>query len=142
MTREAFSSVSDRITVSDYEIKGECRSYTALTLAHFAGADVRLCFLLGTDMFLSLDTWFRARDIFTLAEIALIRRDNTDEEAIFIKKAEYEQAYGARIHLIDAPVHEISSTDLRRRIAAGEDTEGLLPPKIVDYIRRNRLYTE
>ncbi|MBQ4576074.1 MAG: nicotinate (nicotinamide) nucleotide adenylyltransferase [Clostridia bacterium] len=142
MTREAFASVSDRIVVSDYEIRGGSCSYTALTMAHFSGADVKLCFLCGTDMFLTLDTWFRAEDIFTLAEIALIRRENADDEAILIKKAEYEQVYGAKIHLIDAPVYEISSTELRRKIADGEDTESLILPEIADYIRRNRLYTE
>ncbi len=142
MTRAAFLPVSDRIIVSDYEIKGEGHSYTALTLAHFAGADTQLCFLCGTDMFLTLDTWFRAKDIFTLSEIALVRRESAEGEALFAKKREYEEVYAARIHLIDAPVLEISSTELRKKIADGEDTGDLLSENTVAYIRNNRLYAE
>lgn len=142
MTRDAFSTVDARIVVSDYEIRCGGRSYTALTLAHFAGADTSLCFLCGSDMFLTLDSWFRAVDIFALAEIAVVRRERTEDESILAKKRMYEEIYGAKVHLIDAPVLELSSTELRRKIADGEDTGELLLPCTIDYIKKNRLYTE
>lgn len=141
MAREAFAAVSSRIVVSDYEIQGECRSYTAMTLAHFSGEDRMLCFLCGTDMFLTLDHWFRAKDIFALSEIALIRRENSEERAIHEKKREYEERYAAKIHLIDAPVLALSSTELREKLATGEETDEFLLPCTATYIRKNGLYT-
>ena len=46
----------------------------------------------------------------------------------------------AKVHFVDAPLLEISSSDIRQRIACGGDVSAMLPPAVLDYIRRHHLY--
>ena len=74
MTRLAFADLP-RTEVSDWEMTRSGKSYTVLTLEHFSAPDRQLVLLVGTDMFLTLDRWYRAEDIFALAEIVCVRRE-------------------------------------------------------------------
>ena len=48
--------------------------------------------------------------------------------------------YGAQVHLVPASGPDISSTEIRRRVARGQSTEGLLPGAVRAYIDRENLY--
>ena len=64
------------IFLSDYEILRADTSYTVNTLRHFAALYANpLIFLCGADMFVTLDRWYLAEEIFKLASIAYIPRD-------------------------------------------------------------------
>jgi nicotinate-nucleotide adenylyltransferase len=41
---------------------------------------------------------------------------------------------------VDAETPDVSSTDIRRRVGAGEPIDGLVPSSVADHIRRHRLY--
>lgn len=142
MARIAFSDSDPKIEVSDFEIKREGKSYTVFTLEHFAPGN-ELYMLVGTDMFLTLDEWYRAPDIFGLADIVLKRReDESDSGGLILRKTdEYKTRFGARIHMIDEPALEISSTRLRELLRSGEPTDGLIPESVMEYIRENHLYS-
>lgn len=142
MARIAFADSDPRIEVSDFEIRREGKSYTIYTLEHFAPGN-ELFMLVGTDMFLTLDEWYRAPDIFKLADIVLKRReaDRTSDRLISDRKYEYNTRFGARIHVIDVPALEISSTRLRELLCAGEPTGSLIPDGVLKYIRKNHLYS-
>ena len=146
MTRLAFCETpaykSGKLSVSDYEMTREGKSYTVYTLEHFSSPDRELYMLVGTDMFLSLHRWYRAQDIFRLTNIALMRRENEDANtaAIAEKKRDYTERFGARIFELDEPVTEISSTELRRRISDGSEREELIP-SVVEIISTKRIYT-
>ena len=142
MARLAFKDADARLSVSDFEIRREGKSYTIYTLENFAAPDTTLYLLVGTDMFLTLEKWFRAADIFRLAEIVLMRRETdavmTGQLAATAER--YRTQFGARIHEIDEPPVVVSSTELRERLTSGASTEGLLPEAVAAYIRENRLY--
>lgn len=146
MCRMAFSSyeayTDGRIEVSDFEVSREGKSFTVYTLEHFRSAAERLYLLVGTDMFLTLSKWFRAEDIFKLADVVLMRREDDAVNIPLIRaaRAEYESRFGACIHEIDEPPTVISSTELRERLEAGTSTGELIPPAVEEYIRENGLY--
>lgn len=146
MTRLAFSECeaykSGRLEVSDFEIKREGRSYTVYTLEHFFEPWRELYLLMGTDMFLSLDRWYRAEDIFALADIVLMRRERDDGNTVIIEKKmrEYRERYSARLHTVGEEPIVISSTELREGIDAGTVPDGLIPESVARYIRENNLY--
>lgn len=143
MCRLAFGGETRKIEVSDHEIKQGGKSYTYLTLKHYAAPDRDLTFLVGTDMFLSLDRWRQPEEIFSLARIALIRREASDgklEKSIYEAKERYRVRYNADIADIKCPAVEISSTEVRMLAAEGRDISGLVPDAVRDYIVRNRLY--
>jgi nicotinate-nucleotide adenylyltransferase len=139
MCRLAFADLP--VTVSDREIRRGGTSYTALTLNELKKDDVTLIFLCGTDMFMSMDTWYRHEEIFALAEIVYATReeDGHMQAALGEKAAHYKEKYGATVRPLTSAVVEISSTELRKAIEAGEDTP-FLSPQVKEYIRKWRLY--
>ncbi len=141
MAKRAFEGCDERIVISDFEISRGGKSYTINTLEHFAPGN-ELFLLVGSDMFLTLDEWRRAEEIFALADIVLKRRENDPETDILIKRKtdEYRSRFGARIHFIAAPALEVSSTELRERITARGADDVLLPCGVCEYIREKGLY--
>lgn len=141
MCRLAFSHIP-HTEVSDMEFHREGKSYTVLTLRELSREGRRLVMLVGTDMFLTLASWYCSEEIFRLADIAVIRRETDGEalRAIEAKAKEYRDAFDARVIFIDEPPFAVSSTEVRRRLLGGDDTEGLLSPEVANYIKERRLY--
>ncbi len=143
MCRAAFGDI-DKAYVSDYEIEKGGVSYTVHTLEHltseFENADIFL--LCGTDMFLTLNSWFRAERIFSLAKIVCIPRYSENIDFLNVKKREYEDEFGAEISIIGSDPFEVSSTEIRCLITEGGDLSEYLPSGVIEIIRREKLYNE
>lgn len=142
MCKLAFADVKGA-EVSDIEIKRGGKSYTALTLAELSSDENELYFLCGTDMFLTLGEWYKPEEIFKLATICFVRRENDKENDLEIQRRteEYINRFSARIIQISAPVTEISSSELR--LAIKEEDERLvelLPSSVLKYIKERGLY--
>ncbi len=140
MCRLAFSSIPS-VEISDMEIKRGGKSYTADTLTELSRTDRELYFLCGTDMFLTMDSWYQPKTIFNLATICYIRRENdVEKEAeILLKREYYEKTYSAKIIFIDSSVIELSSTLVRDAIS-NATADSLLHPAVLDYINERGLY--
>ena len=129
------------IEVSDLEVNREGPSYTWETIQHLKEMYPEACLILfmGTDMFLSIDSWKNPEFILENATLGVFYRGNKGEsQAIEAKKAELE-AQGAKVELVQNVVIPISSTQMRRLLAfrcAG----AFLPEGVLDYIREHRLY--
>lgn len=129
------------IEVSDLEVNREGPSYTWETIQHLEKMYPEACLILfmGTDMFLSIDSWKNPEFILENATLGVFYRGNKGEsQAIEAKKAELE-AQGAKVELVQNVVIPISSTQMRRLLAfrcAG----AFLPEGVLDYIREHRLY--
>lgn len=145
MCRLAFS-FDPRIRVSDMEIRRGGKSYTVDTLTELVAPDVKLLLLCGTDMFLTLDTWYRVEDIFAMAEIVWQRRedekDQKTEEKIEQKVFEYKKRFGATIRELRLPPRSLSSTVCRERIADDDFSRENLPSAVREYIEKWHLYQQ
>lgn len=141
MTRLAFKSVRGA-RVSDMEIVRGGRSYTAITLSELSSPDRELYFLCGTDMFLTLDSWYKPEVIFSLATICYVRRENDKENDKRISELTeyYKKRYSAKIISVSVDVTELSSSELRQKIKSGTNVNGLLPENVNNYIQKRGLY--
>ena len=141
MCRRAFSDV-EGVIVSDIEIKRHGESYSIDTLREMSDGDRRLFMLCGTDMMLTLGEWHDADEIFKLCYPVYIRRENdrTLDAKIIEKNTEYFEKYGKYVIKLDSPVIEISSSDLRNRIKAGEDVSEYIDQSVLKYINEKGLY--
>ena len=129
------------LEVCDLEMRRQGRSYTYETVVQLREAyrDAELTLLMGTDMFLSFDSWRKPESILQNAALAVMcRGDKGEREAIEAQKAKLE-AMGAKIYVLKNPVVAISSSDLRRLIAFGCAGE-FLDEAVADFIREHGLY--
>lgn len=146
MTRLAVEQMGldGKAEVLDMELSRAGKSYTSDTLAELKERypDDELWLLMGTDMFLTLQAWHAPEEILSLAGIAAFGRTEADTEELFSVQRDYlYKTYPqARIFTLTIPgVIDVSSTELRQKLAAGEGG-ALLPPAVYGYILRQGLY--
>lgn len=123
LTRLAFSDLPG-FEVLDLELRREGKSYTADTLrelkAQYPKDDLFL--MMGTDMFLSFQDWYRPAEIAECARLVCFSRYDADEKnrAALEKQAlALEQAFGQKPVLLQNDCFDISSTEVRRLVFFG-----------------------
>ncbi len=140
MLRIAAAAMDDA-EVDDLELRWQGPSYTYLTILElkqrYPGA--QLFFIMGTDMFLTFETW-RNPDIITAnAALAVLYRGEKGEKAAIRETKQRLEEKGVEVHLIENDVTAISSTQLRRMLAF-QCAAPFLPQGVGDYIREHGLY--
>ena len=136
--------IGGKVKVLDMELRRAGKSYTADTLAELKrqNPDHDFWLLMGTDMFLTLQTWRAPEEILRLAGIAAFGRTETDSEELFAIQRDYlmKNYPGCRIFTLTIPgVIDVSSTEIRAALAKGEGGT-LLAPAVYGYILREGLY--
>ena len=98
-----------------------------------------LILLLGADSLRGLTTWRRPADLMRAChEIGVMRRPGE-----IIQLSTLEAALPGltkKTRFVEAPLLQISSREIRRRIAEGLEFRYFLPPAVYDYIQEHRLY--
>lgn len=127
----------ENVSVSDIELKSGGRSYTIHTLLKLKTLFPEAAFtlIMGADMLLSFDQWYRWRDILALASLAAAARSDGEYESL----VEKGKALG-RTQVVRLTPFPVSSTQVREKLAAGEDVSGLLPHRVLSYILKKGLY--
>jgi nicotinate-nucleotide adenylyltransferase len=127
-----------RLAVSRIEIDRRGPTYTVDTLESLRSffGDIDLFFIAGGDAILELGTWHRVEDLADLAEVVAVTRPGSDI-------GEFHPAEGwPRVRHLEIPGIEISSTDIRARVAEGRPIDYLVPAAVARYIRDRALYTD
>jgi nicotinate-nucleotide adenylyltransferase len=126
-----------RWAIDSRELRPQATGYTVDTLAALRaelGTGTPLVLLIGSDQYEKLAGWHRWRELFSLARVAVVARPGWAPEA----SAEVRSA--GRVLWVEMAPLEISSTEIRARIARGVDVSGMLPPAVLEYISTHRLY--
>ncbi|PJF40535.1 MAG: nicotinate-nucleotide adenylyltransferase [Chloroflexi bacterium] len=97
-----------------------------------------LFFIMGGDSLYDLPTWHQPEKIIEICQLAIIRRpfseiDATMHDAII-------PGLSQRLVIIDAPLLEISSTQIVHRLSQGKSVRYLVPEAVLDYIAAHNLY--
>ncbi len=105
----------DCAEISDMEILREGKSYTAETVAKLREeyGETELSLVVGTDMFLSFETWYNFPYLFEQCELLVMPREEDDIYELNRRREEYERKYGARIRILDRVPLPMSSTEIR-----------------------------
>ncbi|HEY5170715.1 MAG TPA: nicotinate-nucleotide adenylyltransferase [Acidimicrobiia bacterium] len=128
----------DGIEVSRLEIDRAGPTYTIDTVeALRAEAPSRDLFLIvGRDVAASVETWYRADALRAAVTLAIV-----DREDVAPPVALPSAPPGWRRASVHMPRLDVSSSELRRRIAAGESIDFLVPPPAARVLRARGLYT-
>lgn len=128
--------------ISDIELKREGYSYTVDTIKAFReiyGKETEFFFIAGTDTIHELPTW---KYIWELLELCnFVGATRPDGSAIIDSVIEFFGELGKkRIHRLDTPELEISSTDLRLRLKEHRSVRYMMPRSVIQYIIDNNIY--
>jgi nicotinate-nucleotide adenylyltransferase len=136
----------DAMVVSELELQREGPSYTSVTLERLHADGLQpsqLYFILGADAFAEIATWHAYPKLLELSNFAVISRPGfrSPDSGSAVPDTHSPGARGATgIYFVDAVTPDVSSTDIRRRVASGESIDGLVPHSVADHILRHRLY--
>jgi len=134
-----------KIKPSDIEFKLPQPSYTVITLAHLQEKypNHEFSLIMGEDNLKTLHKWRNYEVILENHDIYVYPRleaKGRTGEAISDEPENVELKSHPKIHVIDAPIVEISSTFIRNSIKEGKNIQPLLPPKVWEYIDHNNFY--
>ena len=123
----------DGLAASAIEIERGGDSYTADTIAELrSGAPgLAVSVIVGSDAAAAMTTWTRAEEVRATATLVVVDRPGA---------AAPDVPAGWTFERVDIPRLDISSTDIRRRVAAGEPIDGLVPPGVRSVISARGLY--
>lgn len=143
------------LEVSDLELCAPGTSYTSDTLERLHGLGLepsQIFFITGADAFAEIETWHRYPDVLEMAHFAVVSRPGHDPLDVTSRipalAGRTLEAAGLpadpgrlSIFLVNAPTADVSSTEIRRRLGAGQSIAGLVPDAVQSHIRRHRLYS-
>ncbi|MCB2214478.1 nicotinate-nucleotide adenylyltransferase [Desulfofustis glycolicus] len=157
MVRRAISPLP-RCAISKQEAFPGRPSYTIDTLLSLRAdshGETTYVFIIGGDAFLEIETWHRWSELLASTDfIVAVRRGSSLEELIdvldyhgFCPQPETEPGHyrgreGNSVRVLTAPIDDISSTDIRCRIAENKPWQHLVPLPVAEYIDEQRLYRQ
>jgi len=98
---------------------------------------VEILFVTGADAILELPKWHQPDAILSESQVVAARRPGFDLQRM---SAVLGPQRTSKIKLLDMPMMDISSTDIRQRVSQGRSIRYLTPPAVIDYIKGHNLY--
>ena len=161
MLRLALASHPD-FDLSEVELKRKGPSYTVDTLRQIKNErpDPEYFLIMGQDSFEGLETWKDARKLLEECHLIVAHRPGGSREfsqsvqhllqclgVSYQPAPSYEgvtcwrnPATQTTLQFFNMPPMQVSSSEVRKKIAAGEEIRNLLPPEVENYIIKNQLY--
>lgn len=140
MARLAISTVQPPplFTADDLELRRAGPSYTIDTVTELLGRGwPEVWWLVGADMLNYLPKWHRAEELVAKCHFLILQRPGVSLNWDALPN---EMVSRLKDNVVPAPLVDISSTEIRRRVRAGEPINGMTPEAVIDYIAQNNLY--
>jgi len=131
--------------VSDYELKKSQPSYTLQTVRQFQAdyeSNTLICWLVGADSVDDLPHWYGIKELIDECNLCVMFRAGVDRPDF----SKFKDVWGpGRVeklqkNVVPTPLINISSTEIRRRLAGGGDVSDMVCPAVAEYIRKQGLY--
>jgi nicotinate-nucleotide adenylyltransferase len=136
---------NEKFEASDFELNKPAPSYTLQTVRKFQAdyeGDCSIYWLVGADGVNDLQYWHAIEELIDTCNLCTMYRAGCEPPDY----AKFESIWGSsrveklQRNIIQTPLVDVSSTEIRKRLAAGEDVAGMLHDGVADYIRRHALY--
>ena len=104
----------------------------------------QIFFITGADAFAEIATWSRYPAVLDLANFVVVSRPGITLDSLRERvPSAFRDRPSAhtRVILVEAHTPDISSTDIRRRVRAGDSLSGFVPDQVARYIAAHRLYS-
>ena len=129
-------------SIDKREVQASDISYTYKTLEkmHLESPNDSFYFIMGADSLLYFDKWAKPEEILKYATVLAAARDAVEVSEIKEKIQMITSKLGGNMDYIKTPAFNVSSQEIRSRIAANESIRYLVPDDVRTYITDNRLY--
>jgi nicotinate-nucleotide adenylyltransferase len=122
---------------SDIEVRRSGPSYTLNTVLELKRQGwTQVNWLIGADMLNYLPKWHEPGHLLKEVNFVVIARPGFEFEWSMLPK----EFHKLQEHIVEAPLVDVSATEIRRRVRAGESIDELVPPSVARYIHAHRLY--
>lgn len=128
------------LSVMELEQPGNTYTYQTLDRLKKAHPDTEYYFIVGADSLFHMAKWAHPERIFADCRILAAVRDDKTPDDMKEQIRFLEQRYNAKIHLLQTEYMDISSSEIRRKAAAGESIAGKVPEPVRAYIEQKGLY--
>ncbi len=128
-----------KIQVCDIEYKREEKSYTYVTIQQLYklyNINGKIHFLIGTDAFKAIETWYETDKLKELIKFIVFERENNCN----MDKFNYLKSKNYDFICENLPFEDISSTQLRNIIKSNGNYDKFVNIKVKEYIEKNELY--
>jgi nicotinate-nucleotide adenylyltransferase len=98
------------------------------------------CFVMGADSLEDLPRWYEPKRLIAQATLAVAGRPSARPDLHDLEQA--IPGLSARVRWVEAPLVDLSSTQLRAMVRAGASLRYLVPDPVVEYIHQHRLYID
>ncbi len=127
--------------VSDIEFQNENKSYSYITaqkLYKMYDVEDKIKFIIGTDAFEKIESWYESDKFKNLVDFIVFTRENK------LSTAKFEQlrSKGYNFEFTQMNFIDISSTELREKIKNNEPVDNIITPEVKGYIEKNGLYKD
>jgi nicotinate-nucleotide adenylyltransferase len=130
---------------------GPSYTYDTLIALHADGlTPSQIFFITGADAFAEIATWSRYPRLLDAAHFVVVARPGSDVVSLqrrlpslasrMIGPSALASAMSPRIILLESATPNVSSTEIRERVAAGRPIQGLVPPRVAAHTERHDLY--
>jgi nicotinate-nucleotide adenylyltransferase len=139
----------------DRDIKRGIPTYSIDTLREFRQQFPTrpLCFFIGMDSLLSINSWYQWQKLFELCHFVVCQRPNYDTdlspEIVHLLQHRQvtdtralQQSLGGKIYLAKTKKITLSSTTLRQYLRNNVPVDGLIPESVINYIQQYKLYQD
>ena len=125
----------EKLEADDCEIKRGGLTYTTDTLTEVKNRfpESELILLLGADVANNLETWKKPDEVFEHSKVVVMTRPGVDH---------LDLPHGRKFEILHVPSVDVSGSQIRECLIAGESVNKMLPESVLKYIRAENLYQE
>lgn len=130
--------------LSSIEIERKGITYTIDTIKYLQSKfkDVEFYFILGSDSLYNINKWKGYKELLNLCNFIVAKRPSSDNERLAETIKSLNIKHKALIYALEAPLIDISSTQIRDRVKKGLSIEYLVPSSVETYIKKKKLYKD
>lgn len=128
------------LELSLIEVMREGNTYTSDTLKYLKNEYDYIYFIIGADSLFALERWHEPEYVMQNCHLLAANRDNHKQSELQAQADILTKKYNAKISFLDTKVLPYSSSEIRRRIAAGESINDMVTNDVAEYIKKHNLY--
>lgn len=125
--------------ISTIDLDRNGNTYTVDTLDELKSIepDSELFFIMGADSLLSIEKWYRYEDVLKKCTVIAAARPGQNNDILSNKAQTLEREHDAKIIIIDMPLMDISSTEIRKRFCDGLSIRYMVPDRVLKVLKDN-----